>query len=70
MLVVHAVADPVHPEVATRAPEDLRHSDPSSGVAEYAAEVATVALVDRRHTGLPSAVTVSPAPAVSAPPCC
>lgn len=36
----------------------------------FPAGVATVAQVDRRHTGLPSAVTVSLAPAVSAPPCC
>uniref|UniRef100_K1P7W6 Uncharacterized protein n=1 Tax=Magallana gigas TaxID=29159 RepID=K1P7W6_MAGGI len=71
VLAVPAVADPVSPGgVATQAPEDLRHSDLSSGVAEHAAEVASGAPVDRRHTGLPSAVTVSLAPAVSAPPCC
>lgn len=71
MLAVPAVADHVPPgEVATQAPEDLRHSDLSSGVVEHVAEVATGAPVDRRHTGLPSAVTVSLVPAVSAPPCC
>lgn len=71
VLAVPAVADHVPPgEVATQAPEDLRHSDLSSGVVEHAAGVASGAQVDRRHTGLPSAVTVSLVPAVSAPPCC
>lgn len=69
MLAVPAVADHVLPGgVATQAPEDLRHSDLSSGVVEP--EVASGAPVDRRHTVLSSAVTVSLAPAVSAPLCC